>query len=547
MQSAVEVTRGKCQSRDTRPRRATELWDVNHRGLVRVLTDRRLELDQYLLNEIGSAIWRLCDGNTSVAEIARFIKAGCDKPSPRITQIERDVFRFLDSARRQGIVTWPKDRGADILLIVPPAPGTYAREAVRTPEYSSPPLGLCYIAATLQGAGFRVAVLDLHQETGLPEDTVAACRELQPTVVGITASTPTYPNAVQVARFVKAWRGDCTTVLGGPHATGAPIECVQSGAFDFVCVGEGERPMLELTKALIREHGNPREVAGFVHSCGEGKMVKHAASPRLRNLDQLPYPARDLLRLDDYYQRGAIISSRGCPIGCDFCACTSIVGQTYRVHSIERVINEMQHMKDRYGCRHFDFHDDTFNLRPARVFDFCRELGNRKMDANWGCFCRAAQMTDEMAQAMAGAGCSVIQYGVESGNEAVLRSLNKQTTKNQIESAVSAAANAGIEQVVCGFIIGHAPDTAESIHDTINFGLRLRDLGATRLTLSLLTPYPGTRVYENRDRLGIKLLTKDWEQYTFSRVVIETNNLNRDQLRELYVEGLSRFLEASTR
>ena len=205
----------------------------------------------------------------------------------------------------------------------------------------------------------------------------------------------------------------------------------------------------------------------------------------------------------------------------------------------------MDHMVRRYGYRHFDFHDDTFNLRQDRVFDFCRGLKTRNLNAHWGCFCRAAQMTPQLANYMVQAGCKVIQFGVESGNDRVLQSLHKHTTVTQIEAAVRAAAQAGVEQIVCGFIIGHPSDTTESIRDTIHFGLKLRDLGATRLTLSLLTPYPGTAIYDNRAALGVELLTNDWEQYTFSRVVMQTPNVTREQLRELYADGLHKFLAAT--
>ena len=195
-----------------------------------------------------------------------------------------------------------------------------------------------------------------------------------------------------------------------------------------------------------------------------------------------------------------------------------------------------------YGCRHFDFHDDTFNLYPRRVEELCATLQIRNANYHWGCFCRAAQFSPALASAMVNAGCNVIQFGVESGSETVLRSSRKRTSKSQIEAAVRAAASAGIKQVVCGFIIGHATDTPSTIRETIDFGLHLRDLGATRLTLSLLTPYPGTEVYNKRDEFGIHILTNDWEQYTFSRVVIETSRLHREELRQLYVNGLNRFL-----
>jgi radical SAM superfamily enzyme YgiQ (UPF0313 family) len=147
-----------------------------------------------------------------------------------------------------------------------------------------------------------------------------------------------------------------------------------------------------------------------------------------------------------------------------------------------------------------------------------------------------------MAVVMAEAGCRVIQFGVEAGDDDSLKQIKKATSVKQIETAVKAAADAGIREIVCGFIIGHAHDTEESIADTINFGLRLRELGATRLTLSLLTPYPGTEVFIRRKELGITLLSEDWEQFIFSRVVIETKHLKKDQLRELYVDGICKFL-----
>ena len=141
-----------------------------------------------------------------------------------------------------------------------------------------------------------------------------------------------------------------------------------------------------------------------------------------------------------------------------------------------------------HDCRHFDFHDDTFNLLPDRVTDFCAAVRASRLDIQWGCFCRVHPFPLNMARAMVWAGCRVVQFGVESGDDTVLRSLNKGVSKNQVEAAVRTAAAAGFDQIVCGFIIGHATDTVETVHNTIRFGLHLRALGATRLTLSLLTP-----------------------------------------------------------
>ncbi len=537
----------RINSNGSRPKRLSDMWRVDPRdGSTAILSDASVSLERFQLDEVGSFIWRLCDGTRTIGEIAKEVAAACDGPTPPHETIVNDTIRLLQSLRNDGLIAWDGDRCVDVLLVVPPCPSVYSKDAIKTPEYSAPPLGLCYIAAALRKHGYTVAILDLHQQAGKPEDVVEECRRRRPAMVGITATTPSYPNAERVARFVKAWDKSVVTFIGGPHPTGLPEQCTLSNAIDYVCIGEGEQTTPELADAVLRNGGDVTGVPGLAFE-SDGQVVFTGQRDRLSGLDVLPFPARELVDLDNYSQKGSIVSSRGCPIGCDFCSCAAIAGNTYRTHGIPYVISEIEHMMKQHDCRFFDFHDDTFNLHSNRVFEFCSELQKRELDIEWGCFCRAAQMTPEMAQAMVAAGCKVIQYGVEAGNDRMLQAVGKKTSVQQVENAVQAAVAAGIEQVVCGFIIGHAEDTEESVHDTINLGLRLSELGATRLTLSLLTPYPGTPVYAEREERGITLLTDDWEQYTFSHVVIETKHLNRQQLRELYFEGVSKFLNASVR
>jgi radical SAM superfamily enzyme YgiQ (UPF0313 family) len=316
------------------------------------------------------------------------------------------------------------------------------------------------------------------------------------------------------------------------------------GAFDYVCVGEGEATLCDLASALLRLGGPAASIPGLVWRDGAGAVVENRPRELLPTLDDLPFPARDLIDLDRYYQRGSIISSRGCPVDCSFCSCAAINGHVYRCHSVEYVLREVEHLITTWGCHFLDFHDDTFNLSASRVMEFCRGVRERGLVFEWGCFCRAAQLTQEAAQEMARIGCRVVQFGVEAGNDESLKLIKKRTSVRQIEDAVRRAAAAGIPQIVCGFIIGHPHDTIESIRETIDFGVHLHKLGATRLTLSVLTPYPGTPVYENREQMGISLVSEDWEQFVFSRVVAETSRVKRDVLRELYFEGIQSFLRA---
>ena len=219
-----------------------------------------------------------------------------------------------------------------------------------------------------------------------------------------------------------------------------------------------------------------------------------------------------------------------------------IFGHQYRVPSVNRVLEEIEHLYYDYGIEGFDFNDDTFNWDHHRVVSICRGIEGLGFKMRWSCFCRAAQMTQETAFALKRAGCGAIQFGVESGSEKILKGIGKRTTLKQVEDAVRASAMAGIEAIFCGIMVGHPQDTEETVKETMEFAEHLLTIGATRIMLSLLTPYPGTLIYQQLDELGIRILTRDWEQYIFSRVVIETKNLSKERLRELYVGGLIRFL-----
>ncbi len=527
------------------PSRISELWFEEDDQSVNLFSDKRLRLTKYKLNEIGSFIWRLCDGEHSNDEIARSVFESLEGEKPALDEVQADVDEYLASLRDSDLVNWDGEEKLDILLVVPPYPTLYSSKAIRTPEYSAPPLGLAYIGAVLSDACFNVAIYDMHITAASVEDVVSQCRKARPTIVGITATTPTYPNAVRVARLLKAYDPKVTTVLGGVHATSLPEECVNTGAFNFVVIGEGEQPMLSLSELILRNKGMLSEVPGLAYR-DESNIVRfNQPVAKAKNLDYLPYPARDMLNLDLYFQKGSIISTRGCPYDCTYCACPVITGRQYRTHSVDYVLDEVAFVQDKYGIHYFDFHDDTFNLIKRRVFEFSEKIIARKMNFKWGCFCRATGFDYEIAKAMKASGCEVVQFGVESGSQEVLDSVRKKATLQEIEDAVVAAKRAGISQIACGFIIGHSSDTEESANETIDFGVKLAGLGATRLAISILTPYPGTEEFIEMKRTGIRLITDDWEQFIFSRVVLETKNLTKDKLRELYAKGVYKFLEAT--
>lgn len=521
------------------PRRTTELWLYNRVNKTTIIySDKDLQLYDFCLNDVGSFIWQHCDGMLSNYDIARKLYNELVGEKPEFTEIQSDIKDFLNEFRSNGLVEWTIN--CDVLFVIPPFPAVYTKSSIKNPDYSSPPLGVAYIAAVLKENNIDVAILDMHIKALNPEDIITYCREKAPKIVALSATTPTFPNAVRIAKLLKAWDETVIIVIGGAHVTCLPEECIEFDCFDYVVVGEGEFTMLELTNSLIFQTIDLSTINGLVYK-RNGVVIAKKERKQLDNLDFLPYPARELLDINEYYQKGSIISSRGCPYHCNYCSCSVISGNTYRVHSIDYVLKEIEYLMSNYKIEYFDFHDDNFNFYPERVWELCKEIKKRKMKIHWSCFCRVSNFNEEIAFVMKDAGCVAIQFGIEAGNQTVLNSIKKRINLAEIEIAVTSARKADINRICCGFIIGHAEDTEHTIEETIDFGIKLATLGATDLTISLLTPLPGTEIYNNLGKNGIILLTKDWEQFIFSKVVIETKNVTKERLRELYVKGINLF------
>jgi radical SAM superfamily enzyme YgiQ (UPF0313 family) len=382
-----------------------------------------------------------------------------------------DIDEYLLDLKEARLISWEIDDFLDVLLVAPPFPSIYSSQTIEMPEFSAPPLGLAYLAAVLRSSDYRVEIYDMHIVSAQPEDAIKKYRQTKPKIVAFTATTPSFPNAIRTAKLLKAWNKDVCIVFGGAHATSSPEECLNTGVVDYVVIGEGEFVLLQLVKYKVGNNIDINQINGISYRDSAGNVVSNPHQVRTKDLDVLPFPSRDLLDLDKYYQKGSIISSRGCPYQCTYCSCALIAGYQNRIHSVGYVISEIEYMIQEYGIKYFDFHDDTFNLHEERVIDICNEIINRKISIKWGCFCRADNFNLELAQKMKAAGCEVIQFGVEAGNKKVLDAIKKKVSLEQIEQAVCSASEAGIKHIACGFIIGHSDDTEESAYETIEFGL----------------------------------------------------------------------------
>jgi len=386
--------------------------------------------------------------------------------------------------------------GIDVLLVTTPRPPHLSPAAVQVSENSAPPLGLLNVAAALEDAGYSVAVHDFYQLGGSPASILVLLDSLRPQVVGISALTSGFHLALALAKRVKEFDADITTVIGGPHATALPEEVAANPQIDFVIRGEGEITMVELLRACGRKAALGL-TPGLTFRSGSQVISTMDRSPM--PFDEAPMPARHLVPMDRYLQKGAIVTSRGCAYHCWFCSSVTFNTHKYRYRSSGLVIDEMDMLHDKYGITDFEFIEDTFSCDAARVFELMHQLRGKRYE--WACQATIPDLdrTAALLPAMIESGCRGLFFGIESGNDAVLKKI-KNMTRAKVLSTVDRAHREGVRHFVTSFIIGHPWDTRETIKDTLDFILELRARGA--------------RLQNGRSALGSRFTVRNSETIT---------------------------------
>jgi len=405
-----------------------------------------------------------------------------------------------------------------VLLIRPPYP--LGRLAFINTQI---PLNLCSLAGCLRAEGFPdTRILDFEVT---PYDREAFRNRLagiRPGLIGFTACTPTVDLAARIASDAREALPSVFRVAGGPHVSALPGETLEAyPVLDAVAVGEGEETLVELAGVLARGGRDLAGVKGLVWRDGGRLHVNEPREP-VRDLDSLPFPARDLLDLGayrgqvfrgfsrDYLRIGELITSRGCPNRCVFCASKVVLGRRVRFRSAANVLREVRECMDRYGMRHFVVLDDTINLDHPRLFELCQ--GFQRLGISWNCLATVSHMTPEVLQAMKRSGCTGITFGVESGSPRILRKNGKNITREQAVAAFRWAREAGIRTLEADFMIGsHPSETAEDLERSRQL---VRELNPDILSVQPLIPYPGTQAHRILADKGL-LGNMRWQDFVF--------------------------------
>ena len=426
----------------------------------------------------------------------------------------------------------------------------------------SPPLGIMRLAAWLRNQDHTLRIWDLRLE---PEDfsrVAADLIEFQPEIVGLSACTPEADSLHRMANLVKSIPSVRSVVCGGPHANAYPESILADPCIDYLVLGEGERTFSELVQVIDTGQGRNIAIPGTGWQSG-GNIFLGARRDFITDLDELPFPAWDLIDLPRYFRArrsamlkpkkyASILTSRGCPYQCIFCH--GLMGRKFRTRSLGNVFQEMSWLVDKYGIEEFQVDDDCFNLDRDRVHDFCEQVGKKNIRASlvFPNGLRTDLLSREELRELRAAGTEMIAVAVETASTRLQKLIGKNLDLERVKEAVLECRRLGIATLGF-FIMGFPTETRDEMRMTIRWAIRSKlDLA----TFFLLNPFQGTEVFKRFVREDRNPKEKKWEN-RFGYFITDWNlskvpdrklaRLFRKAYRRFFLWHFSRILSGAVR
>jgi anaerobic magnesium-protoporphyrin IX monomethyl ester cyclase len=364
-----------------------------------------------------------------------------------------------------------------------------------------PSLGLLTLGAYLRGKAVDVQLVDLTFERDA-RPVSHALERFRPDLVGVHTKTLTAQRALEIARSAR--EAGATTVAGGPDSATRP-ELYLANGFDVVVPGEGEPTLVDLARR-VHAGASLLGIPGTITRTSTGP-VRGPSRPLLRDLDELPLPAWDLVDMERYLgsweratgeRRAAVLTSRGCPFDCSWCSKPTF-GRTFRQQSPERVLAELRALKERYRVDYVRFCDDVFGINRPWLERLLRGMIDARLGLRFECLARVDLLKPDLLASMREAGLERVYVGVESGSQKMLDLMNRGTKLHQVERTAAALRNAGVRQFWF-LMLGYPGETEEDIEATFQL---FRKFSPEEYSVSIAVPIPGTRFHEKvKERLG---------------------------------------------
>ena len=363
-------------------------------------------------------------------------------------------------------------------------------------DASSYPLGIPYLHSYMESKGHEVRSLFMNSFSWelCFNDVAKALEEFQPDIVGFQMLTQNRVSTYRLMEYLHEKYPRIRIVAGGVHASIMYEQLVKKYPYLTIVIGEGEITFAELVKAL-EEGRELTNVDGLAFSRG-GQVVKTRQRPLIENLDMLPFPKHEI-----YFTRNRthanILTSRGCPCRCSFCALDSISLGVNRTRSVRNVIEEIEELIRKYpNLKMVWMQDDTFFLNNERVIEFCDEVVKRGIKLEFVCSGRIKPFTGKMAKKLEEANFRKIMFGLESGVDSILIRAHKGITQKTVLETFEIISKTKIPEVSCFLIVGLPGETEKTVLETANFVRRLQRMKYVVYSdISVLMVYPGTEIY----------------------------------------------------
>jgi len=414
-----------------------------------------------------------------------------------------------------------------------------------------PPLNLAYLAAIAEKDGHEVRIIDAEAENLSLKKTLEEVAVFAPDIIGITATTPFYHLAVELARELKAADKSIPIIIGGHHIT-VLKEIGFADPFDYAFIGEAEVSWPKFIKYL-EEKKDISDVEGILFRDG-GRIISTGMQDNIDDIDSIPFPARHLLKMDRYIigtMRGkrnftTIMTTRGCPFKCVFCS-TDVFGSKVKRRKARSVIDEINGVISDYNIRHFIFLDDTLTLDRKYILEICDMIDKEKLSITFEGSTRANLVDDELISRMAKAGLIRLSFGLETVDPEIRRIIKKDVPLESYTIANRITNKYKIE-TLNSVMLGLPGETRETVGKTLAFLKSAREIH--QANFSIATPYPGTELFTmaKRGEHGLKLITEDFSKYRrYGSAVMAVNDLSPEDLIELQNDGFVSIYSAPWR
>lgn len=540
------------------PCRVFNAWYPRVEGGISISNGR----ETFDVTEAGGVIWSLINGRNSLEDI---IRGFGDYYEESFDEVCDDVCAFIQSFEDNSIIVLDynplfklgtsndkvptciehygsNSMGAvDVLFLVPPSPHIVTNAVPILSVSYSLGVGYLYALTEKEFPSLKLGFLNLWPAITTEKDLSEVLVDLSPKVLAISCMTDNFQNGVRIARLARNLLGGSTEILmGGPHVTFDHQGVLEESIVDYCFLGESERSFLAYLDAKFgKDSGTASPKCALRNLDGiafldNGQKIVNPPGKHLMDLDELPIPT---IFHTDRYAALPILSSRGCPFQCRFCAAGIMSGHRYRLRSIDSVVNEMFHRYQTTKISTFHFCDDSMTIIPERTLEFCEKVTALGIpNLRWFAESRVDVIVKHpgLPKRMKEAGCIAIQFGIEAGSDKKLDSIGKKTSIQHVLQALQIAMDAGL-QVKGSMVIGLPGEDQTSIRETIEFAKMINDKFGVNPAIGWFVPYPGTYFAEHLDDYHCTCIHgENYDNYSMLAPNILSNGESLYELLSLY-------------